>query len=405
MNGHPEWQAQARAMADAWREAQQSYWRAWTDVAAPAGPSGAPSGPGMDLTAMWRRLVEETAAAWTAGAAPAARDAAAGLMNSQAAVWRFTDLVAQAWQAIAAQAARGEAWTEAVDTYVARLRQGWAAAPETLGAAGRDLTEMWRLYLDVVQRTVGPWGASLREAPGHFGAAATGNPSAFTALSRLYWDAWEHTGGRLLESPSLGATREFDEKLLRGFDAWMDHRRAVAEYQLVVADAWSDALAAVLRELGARAERGQPVSSLRDLTELWTTLTDAHMDEVFRSERYASAQGHMLNTAMIHRQRERAIAETLLKATDIPARSELDEAFKEIYGLRRELKALRQEVLALRGAHAGADRPTTASAATAGGGNAAGPRAATPVGAADKGRARRGASAKPSAGSDKGGAA
>lgn len=352
MNGQPAWQAQAQAMADAWREAQRGYWQAWIDLtaAAPAGaapPTGAAQVPA-SLGEMWRRMAETTAAAWTAGAAPVAKDAAAGVMSSQSAIWRFTDLVAQAWQAVAAQAASGQSWNEAVDAYLARMRAGWSATPEALDAAGRDLTEMWRLYLDVVQRTVGPWGASLRQAPGHVGAAVTGNPSAFAELSRLYWDAWEHTGGRLLESPSLGATREFDEKLLRGFDAWMDYRRAVAEYQLVVADAWSDALGAVLREIGARAERGQPVASLRELTELWTSVTDAHMDQVFRSDPYAAAQGRMLNTAMIYRQRERAIAETWLKTTDIPARSELDEAFKEIYGLRRELKALRRELQALR---------------------------------------------------------
>lgn len=175
-----------------------------------------------------------------------------------------------------------------------------------------------------------------------------GDHSAFQDLTRLYWDAWEHTGGRLVDRHSFGLNREFEEKMLRGFDAWVDHRRALVEYQTVVAGASAEAVGAVMRTIAERAQQGKPIDSLRDLTAVWTTVTDETMELAFRSEPYAAAQGRMLNAAMILRQHERAIAETFLKMTDIPARSDLDEAFKEIHTLRREVKALRREMNAMK---------------------------------------------------------
>ena len=50
----------------------------------------------------------------------------------------------------------------------------------------------------------------------------------------------------------------------------------------------------------------------------------------------------MVNAAMVYRKHERTIVETFLKMTDIPARSELDEAFKAIYELSREVRELRR---------------------------------------------------------------
>ena len=56
----------------------------------------------------------------------------------------------------------------------------------------------------------------------------------------------------------------------------------------------------------------------------------------------------MVTAAMRYRMAERTLVETFLKMTDIPSRSELDEAFQEIYALRRELRALRRELGASR---------------------------------------------------------
>ncbi len=392
------WQAQTESMVNLWGEAGRNMWQAWADMAqaaatagtaqtasagmaaasgpasaAGSSPAGAPPGtpfpnpgpgpagrgaagqtastdPMLLLAEQWRRLAEQAMGAWTAGSEPVVKDVASGLLATHDLVFRYTRLMTEAWQTLSAQVAAGQDWQAAIDGYREQVKRGWTVDPTAYAAIAGDTAELWRLYLETVGRLVGPWAQSLRQAPGHISSAISGDGSAFAGLSRLYWDAWEHTGGRLLESPSLGMTREFEEELLGGFDAWIDYRRAVAEYQLIVGEAWADASAAVFEALKARAEAGKPISSLRELTTLWTTVTDASMEEAFRSEPYAAAQGRMLNAAMRYRQAERAVVETFLKTTDIASRSELDEAFREIYRLRGELRALRGEMAALKAA-------------------------------------------------------
>ena len=347
-----DWGAQAGSMMEVWAEAQRRAWRAWADLATPpARPAAGEGSPGQrmaeDMGALgetWRRMAEQTARAWTAGADPVAKDIAARIVDSQQTAMRFAGLMMQGWQDLSAVGASGGDWTKALEGLGERLRSATWQAPSAFGDSGADMAQMWKLYMESVSRMVGPWAETMTRSPGHMGEALAGDHSELLELSRLYWDAWERTGGRLFESPTLGFTREFEERLLHGFDAWVDWRKAIFEYQVVYGRAWSDAVESFTRALRARAEAGEPLESMGELFTLWTHETDTVLEAAFRTEEYAAAQGAMLNAAMTYRQHEREIVETALKMTDIPARSELDEAFQAIHGLRREVRALRREL-------------------------------------------------------------
>jgi class III poly(R)-hydroxyalkanoic acid synthase PhaE subunit len=183
---------------------------------------------------------------------------------------------------------------------------------------------------------------SFRHAPGHLGQAITGNGSELIELTNLYWDAFERTFGRLLESPSMGYTRELHAKLLKGFDAWLDFRRASFEYQVMLADAWARAFEQLMQELVTLAEKGERIQSLRQLLGLWVDVADRVFMEEFRSEAYNRVQGQLVNTVMAYRLREQEIVETFMKISNLPTRSEMDEAHRTIYELRKEVKALRK---------------------------------------------------------------
>jgi poly[(R)-3-hydroxyalkanoate] polymerase subunit PhaE len=210
--------------------------------------------------------------------------------------------------------------------------------------AFQDSSELWRLYCEQWKGFVQPWAEPLRRAPWHFGQASTGNGSALIEFANLYWDAYEGTFGRLLESPSLGHTREMNEDLLRGFDAWLDYRRASFEYQVTPGGAWIDAFEEIMRRLVAQAEKGETVPGVRKLLFLWVDVVDHTFMEVFRSEEYILIQGQLVNAATTYRLREREIADAFLKASHLPSRSELDEGYRRIYELRKEVKELRKAV-------------------------------------------------------------
>lgn len=333
------WSNQTEKLIDTWTQAHKKMWENWHDLAqaAPVSPFFSPT-----LVDQWRKMATQGVQAWTAGVEPTAKETARRLFTAQEAFVHFMEFSAKAWKAIAARIEAGEAWQSVLAEYSEQLRQQLIGSPEKLNRAARDVHELWQLYLEEMHKPVQPWLASGQEAPGRFGKAVSGDGSALIELLSYYRSLYEHSFGHLLESPSLGYTRELNEKILKGFDVWQDFHQASLDYQILLAEAWVKTFEQLQHELIALAEKGQAIQSLQELVTLWNDIGDTAFIEVFSSERYIRAQGRLVNTTMAYRVQQREITELFFKINDIPTRSEVDEVHRINYQQNKELKILKK---------------------------------------------------------------
>lgn len=330
---------QAEGLARAWADAQRRIWMSWFD-ALEAATESTPAAAGIRG---WRDLAEQGLRA-TTGEGASGREAAERLLSGHESILQLVELTTAAWKAMVPMLDGGGTWEEAIREYGDRLRQDLAGALADPAAAAQDVTHLWQLYLDEVGKLSKPWLEALRPAREHLGRAAGGDHSALIRFTDLYWDAFERSFGRLIESPSIGYTRELNERLLGAFDSWLHFRRASFQYQVVLAGAWARSFESFMRELVSLGERGEKIGSLRELLTLWTDASDTVLIEVFGSEEYARAQGEAVNAAMAYRLRERDAVEVFLKMSHLPTRDEMDGVTRSIYELRKELRALRKLV-------------------------------------------------------------
>ena len=161
--------------------------------------------------------------------------------------------------------------------------------------------------------------------------------------------------GRALLAPSLGLTREFNEKVSKAFDLWLENQQAQTTYQLLVGEAWLEAFQALMKKLVDMAQKGETITDQRHLLRIWVEVADAVFIELFHSEAYATAQSAYVNSNMTLRRQQRALLEVWLRQNDMPTRTDLDEAHHQIYELRKEVRALKKSVAA----QAGQIVPTT----------------------------------------------
>jgi class III poly(R)-hydroxyalkanoic acid synthase PhaE subunit len=330
---------QSETMVKTLTEVQKHMWESWFGLMR-AAPSPIAVSPG--VVDQWRDLATRAVKGWTTEAEQVAKDVSERLLTTQDCVLRFLELSLSTWNAIAPKVEAGEDWQAVLGKYAEQLRQQFVPTPQGMGKATQDSGELWRLYVEEWQKLVQPWAESLQRAPWRVGQASTGDGSALVELMNLYGDAYERTFGRLIESPSLGHTRELNEDLFKGFAAWMDYRRASFEYQVELGGTWTRALEEFTRKLISQAEKGETVQSLRQLLFQWIDVIDQVFAKVFRSEEYIRLQAHLVNTAMAYRLREREIVEAFLKTSHVPYRSEMDEAHRRIYHLRKEVKELKK---------------------------------------------------------------
>lgn len=336
---------QSESMVKALTEVQKQMWENWMDLMR-AAPAPMPVSPA--VATQWRDAATQALKGWTAESEQIAKDVGQRLINSQDCVLRFLELSINSWNAIAPKVEAGEDWHTVLAKYTEQVREQFLLSPQGAQKATKDTGELWSLYMDQWQKLVQPWASSLQQAPRHVSHASTGDGSALVELMNLYGDAYERTFGRLIESPSLGHTRELNEDLLKGFAAWIEYRQASFAYQVELGETWTRAFEEFMRNLIAQTEKGETVQSLRQLLSQWIDIIDQVFAKVFRSDEYIQLQGHLLNTAMTYRLREREIVEAFLKTSHIPYRSEMDEAHRRIYHLRKEVKELKKELRAIK---------------------------------------------------------
>jgi class III poly(R)-hydroxyalkanoic acid synthase PhaE subunit len=352
------WTAGAEAVMKSFSEAQKQLWESWAQFAASGKPqhypfvtnpfeqSETPFGRALEE---WQRLTQESLrnVRWDDSFM---RGVAERMVGGQNSVMQLISHAASAWQAMLKQQTM-EGWQETLRDYSQKLQQSLLSAPPTLS---QDVSELWALYLREIQKLAQLWYTPSLDMSK---LAADGRPSEVSKLIDHFWSAYDKTLGRALSSPTMGYNREFNAKILQGFEAWLELRRADLSYQALVAEIFTKAFDAMMRQMVERAQNGGVPQHAKDLINLWIATADEVFVEEFGQQGYIEAQGRLLNATMRYKVRERAILESFLDAYGLPTRSELDETHQTIYELRREVKALKREVRELRQA---SNRPAAA---------------------------------------------
>jgi polyhydroxyalkanoate synthase subunit PhaE len=301
-----------------------------------------------DFAQFWQNLAQQNLQTWMSGATPTAQTAAHKMVENQQAMMNLMTMAMKAWQNLLPTFDKGGDWQAALAGQMEQLRQellkGGTANVRTMNNMG----DLWQTYLKEWQGFATPWFTASQKGMEFNASAMAGDRSALMELIDLYWDAYQDTFGKLLQSPGLGSNREFDEKLRKGFAAWLDMQEAMYEYQVVVADTWVKAFEQLMQEIVGQAEKGKAMS-LRDFLNQWSGTADNIFKAAFASEAYITVQSKLVNMMMSYRIRQREIMESTLQSLDLPTRSEVDEAHRRIYELRKEIKALREEIAALKG--------------------------------------------------------
>jgi len=199
-----------------------------------------------------------------------------------------------------------------------------------------------------MQRFFGPWGTAYQEAAVNFSEAARGDPTAIHKTFAGFVDAYELTLGRFVNAPSVGSSRESTERLLRGFDAWVEMNRAAMDFQTVLSNTGMHAQESLMSRLVCMGEKGEKITTLRELYDLWVDTLEKAYSELFGNESFAALQGRYVNASLLFRRRQGELLDELMATIGLPGRKEVDQIHRHVHDLRIELRWVKREMRAMR---------------------------------------------------------
>ena len=346
-------------------EAMASAQKRWMQTLATSDESSSAFPPLFNEAAsQWQSAMDNTMDTWSGETEPIVKQTMERMTQSQSLMLQISQMAMEAWQEAAQRVQEGDDVQHVMQAYVERVDEQIRKATTSLNHLAQDQQASWQTFVETMQGAGLPFGMllSMMPTPSDRGRAAeTPVAAMFESLYRLF--EFETLGGRLLDAPAIGLSREFNEKVAQAFKSFQEYQRASVRYQTVVSSIWSDTLQNFATKLGERMQEGEGLDTMRDLSTLWTKVADKTFVRAFRTEDYIEAQNDYLEASLSLRQHQRILSEEFQRALDQPTRSELDEVYKLLNRLRRENKSLKNDLknVAPADGHAAAPSPTASS--------------------------------------------
>jgi hypothetical protein len=153
--------------------------------------------------------------------------------------------------------------------------------------------------------------------------------------------AFDRTYGALSDALGLAPARKLGAAWREVVATSLAQQEARNRYALLVQGAFAQGFEQLTRALADKAAAGERVDSVLALIQLWTVNSEQAMHETMQSEAGLAATAALIRTDLAYRKKMQQVAAILAEQFQLATRREVDEAYREIQALKRELRASR----------------------------------------------------------------
>ncbi|MBL8398988.1 MAG: hypothetical protein JNL84_12750 [Candidatus Accumulibacter sp.] len=326
---------QLGGVVNAWAEMQKRMWGDWAAMLQNL--------PGGDENPV--AVAKKGFEAVSKGSNEAARALMDRISGSQSAMNRVMDFFFRSMKIVAPNLEVKKDWRPDLKEFADQWAKESTAILQRSMGLGSHLGDFANTLTKDMPNALGPWLSFLAQAAsaGHIGEGMLGGTAGLSRLLAMESDASAISA--VGEIPHFGLSREKNAKMLRLVDASVDVRKASLEFHTAFAKALAKAVEATIEELSKLAAKGEKITTVRDLMRLWYRTADGSLLITFNSKEFLDIQNQFSLAQQQYKLSQRAVVEDIFRSFDIPTRTEIDDAYKVIHDLKKEVRALRKELL------------------------------------------------------------
>ncbi len=210
---------------------------------------------------------------------------------------------------------------------------GMTMSPE----AGLAMADAWFKGFTLLQRNI------LDKAAGP-GAAdeGCGLEEADRVAFKVWTDFYEKEIQGFFNIPPLGMARAYQERANQMMDRFNQYQAALTQFLYLTFLPMEKTLRALRRESAARPGGEEQAESLKEIYRKWIGDLEGHYTMLLRSPEYIEALTGAVDAYAGFLTARRKWMEDLLKDVPVPSQRDVDEISRELYALKKEIRALRK---------------------------------------------------------------
>ncbi len=160
---------------------------------------------------------------------------------------------------------------------------------------------------------------------------------------KLWNELYEKEFRQFLHLPQLGLTRFYQERVGRAVDEFNIFQAKLAEFLHIFFLPMEKSYKVMQDKLTEMAEAGELPDDSKAYYQMWIKILEGHYMTLFKSPEYADAMGQTLNALEDYKMTSEKVMEDILEMFPVPTQKDMDELYREIYLLKKKVKALERE--------------------------------------------------------------
>jgi hypothetical protein len=161
-------------------------------------------------------------------------------------------------------------------------------------------------------------------------------------IFKICSEVYEKDFLQLLNLPQAGLTRLSQERTNRARDRFGQFQAAMAEFVYLLYLPMKKSL----REIKPQ-ETGEPPEEFKDYYRRWLKVLEGHYMTLFKSPEYTRTLSHTLDALEDFTLAKQELLADSLEGLPIPSQRDMDELYREIYLLKRQVKDLSKQLAKL----------------------------------------------------------
>jgi hypothetical protein len=211
-------------------------------------------------------------------------------------------------------------------------------------------------YADVYQQFGKPWSdawtnAAKSQSSNFMQGNFTQNdfqPEALVLQMQAAYAMLENTTGKLFSTPAVGKDREKMELMSKCAKAMSNFAASHIEYQQMMQITGQEAMQAVVKTLAEKIEAGEKFEKFDEFFALWIDINEKTFNKQFQTKAFSQKRNAMTEAGFNARKLYNEIVENELAGFPIARRSEMDEVYKLVYDLRKQVKNMESQIQELK---------------------------------------------------------
>jgi len=163
--------------------------------------------------------------------------------------------------------------------------------------------------------------------------------NAFRAWAEIY----EKEFRQFLNIPQLGLTRFYQEKMNRALDKFNMFQAAMTEFLRLLYLPVTRSFGVMQEKLGEMVDAGKLPEDSKTYYQMWIKILEGHYMTLFQSPEYVNILGNTLVSMSDFTAAKNEVIEDMLNMFPIPKQKDMDELYREIYLLKKRIKALEKK--------------------------------------------------------------